>query len=56
MDNRQAIGYMLVACKELGLDKETAQKLYREMYYQFDIKTEEEAEEIGLQWYRDSDE
>ncbi|OLS37720.1 hypothetical protein [Bacillus sp. MRMR6] len=51
MYNRQAIGYMLLACKEVGLDKEIAKKLYRLMYWQFDLKTEEEAEEQGLDWY-----
>jgi hypothetical protein len=51
MDNRQAIGYMLLACKEVGLDKETAKKLYGAMYWQFDMKTEEEAERLGFEWY-----
>lgn len=51
MDNKQALGYMLVACKELGYSKDEAQKLYGEMYYQFDVKTENEAEEIGHEWY-----
>jgi len=51
MDNRQAIGYMLLAVKNVGLDKETAKKLFGEMYYLFDIKTEEEAEEQGYDWY-----
>ena len=51
MDNRQAIGYMLLACKEAGIDKETAKKLYGEMYWQFDMKTEEEAEKQGFEWY-----
>lgn len=51
MDNKQALGYMLLACKRLGYTKEQAEKLYREMYYQFDMKTEEEAEEQGFEWY-----
>lgn len=51
MDNRQAIGYMLLACKEVGIDKDMAKKLYSEMYWQFDIKTEEEAEKQGFEWY-----
>lgn len=42
---------MLLACKRLGYTKEQAEKLYREMYYQFDMKTEEEAEEQGFEWY-----
>lgn len=51
MDNKQAIGYMLLACKEVGLEREIVKKLYREMYLQFDLKTEEEASEKGLEWY-----
>lgn len=58
MDNRQAIGYMLLACKKLGYTKEQARAVYREMYWEFDFKTEEEAEEQGHSWYsnlRDED-
>lgn len=51
MTNEQAIGYMLLACKEVGLRKDTIRRIYREMYYQFDMKTEEEAEEKGHDWY-----
>jgi hypothetical protein len=51
MDNRQALGYMLLACQRLGYNKEQARELFREMYYLFDIYTEEEAEEKGFRWY-----
>lgn len=51
MDNRQALGYMLLACKELNMSKEETNKIYGAMYYQFDFKTEEEAEEKGFQWF-----
>jgi hypothetical protein len=51
MDNRQALGYMLLACQRLGYSKEQARELYREMYYVFDIYTEEEAEKKGFDWY-----
>lgn len=51
MDNRQALGYMLLACKELGMSNEQAKKLYSAMYNQFDFKTESEAEEQGFAWY-----
>ena len=44
MTNREALGNMLLACKEVGLDKETVRKLRNSMYYQYDIKTEDEAE------------
>lgn len=51
MDNRQAIGYMLLACKRSGMTTKQTQKLYSEMYYLFDIKAEEEAEQQGSEWY-----
>lgn len=53
MDNRQALGYMLLACKKLNLPKEQVRELYRQMYWEFDFKTEEEAEEMGFQYYHD---
>lgn len=56
MTNREAIGYMLLACKELDLDKEMARKMYGKMYYMFDIKTEDEAEEQGFEWYHSLEE
>lgn len=56
MDNYQAIGYMLLACKRAGLDLDTTQKIYSNMYYMFDMKTEEEAETQGFKWYRDMQE
>ncbi len=52
MDNYEAIGYMLLACKEAGYTKEQAREIYKNMWYLFDIKTEKEAEEQGLDWYR----
>ncbi|MGO4887995.1 hypothetical protein ACJ2A9_09570 [Anaerobacillus sp. MEB173] len=51
MDNREAIGYMLLAAKKVGLTKEITKNLYSEMYYMFDIKTENEAEQEGFDWY-----
>jgi hypothetical protein len=53
MNNRQAIGYLLVACKEAELDKETIKKLRNAMYHLFDVKTEEEAEEQGHKFYNE---
>lgn len=51
MDNRQALGYMLLACKKLNMSKEEARKLYAQMYQAFDFYTEEEAEKKGFDWY-----
>lgn len=50
MDNDQALGYMLLACKELNLDKKMAKDLLKEMMYQFDVKIESEAKERGFKW------
>jgi hypothetical protein len=51
MTNRQAIGYMLLACKKANLEKEAVKKLFQEMYWEFDLKSEIEAEAIGFEWY-----
>ncbi|MFE8695967.1 hypothetical protein ACFYKT_06345 [Cytobacillus sp. FJAT-53684] len=51
MTNSEALGYMLLACKELRIEKETVRKIRKSMYYQFDIKTEDEADEQGHDWY-----
>ena len=51
MTNNQAIGYMLLACKNAEIPLEDLQKLYSNMSYLFDIKTEEEAEKKGFDWY-----
>lgn len=56
MDNRQSIGYALLACQRAGLTKEQTKKVYAEMYYLFDIYTEEEAEEKGFEWYYSDEE
>jgi hypothetical protein len=53
MDNREAIGYMLLACKEIKLDADTVIKLRSAMYKQFDMKTEEEAEEHGHRYFNE---
>lgn len=45
MDNRQAISYMQIACNKAGLSYESMRKITTEMYYAFDLYTEEEAEE-----------
>lgn len=52
MTNRQALGYLLLACKKLGMTKEEAKKICEKMEYLFDALTEEEAEEKGWEWYR----
>lgn len=53
MDNKKALGYLLLACKELGLSKQQTKELYDAMYRQFDLKTEDQAEMLGFEWYYD---
>jgi len=48
MDNKQALGYMLLSCEQFGYTKNQMKEIYREMYWQFDLKTEEEAEEKDM--------
>lgn len=43
MNNAAAIGYMILAAKELSLDKKLISELEEEMRSQMDISTEEEA-------------
>ena len=42
---------MLLACKQLNYSKDQTRKLLGEMYYMFDLKTEDEAENQGFEWY-----
>lgn len=44
MNNGQAIGYMILACKALDLSRETIKQIETEMVYQMDMETEERAE------------
>lgn len=50
MTNEQAQGYVLLACKELGISKKQAEKIIYAMESQFDIQSEQEAREKGFQW------
>ena len=53
MTNEQAEGYLLLACKDLGISKEEAEKLMYAMESNFDYYTEEEAKEKGFKWLYD---
>jgi hypothetical protein len=46
MNNGAAIGYALIAGKEMGLTKEQLVQLERSMRSAMDFHTEEEAEEV----------
>lgn len=50
MTNDEVIGYMLLACKNLKINKQVALDLFHEMNAQFEWKTEDEAEELGYKW------
>lgn len=52
VDKYQAEGYVLLACKDAGIDKATTVKLLRSLWRMFDTKTEEEAEEQSREWYQ----
>lgn len=46
MNNSAAIGYAIMAAKNLDLDKDTIKQLESEMKYCMDMKTEEQAEKV----------
>ena len=54
MGNGQALGYMLLVCREIGLYNDLVRKIKRAMYYQFDINMEEE-DKLGYDWYNNLD-
>ena len=51
MTNAAAIGYMILAAKDLKLDKEVIRQLESNMKYFMDMRTEEEAEEVYNNFY-----
>lgn len=53
MTNDQAQGYVLLACKELGIGREQAEQLIYAMGSQFDYYAEQEAGEKGFDWLYD---
>ncbi len=46
MNNYSAMGYVIMAMKNLGYKKEEMERLIEELYNVFDTKTESEAEEL----------
>lgn len=55
MTNDQAQGYVLLACKELGINREQAEQLIYAMEGQFDYYAEQEAREKGFDWLYNSE-
>jgi chromosomal replication initiation ATPase DnaA len=51
LDKRQALGYFFLACKEANLPKDSVTELYKNICWQFDLKSPEEAEKQGYNWY-----
>lgn len=46
MTNNQAIGYMILAAKDMGMNEDEIKQLEAGMKYQMDRKTEEQAERV----------
>ena len=42
---------MLLACRDNDISIDVVKKMCKSMYWMFDMKTEEEAEEQGFKWY-----
>ncbi|MEC5424308.1 hypothetical protein QGM71_12480 [Virgibacillus sp. C22-A2] len=50
MDEKQALGYMLLACKEVGLSPEQIKKIHSRMVSKFKSITPDESEKEGEKW------
>lgn len=50
MNHKQTIGYMLLACKQVGMNKKTTNRLLKAMEVQLSTKTETDAETEGFEW------
>lgn len=50
MTNEQAQGYVLLACKELGISRKEAEKFIFAMKSGFDFYSEDEAQTKGFDW------
>lgn len=51
MDNDQAVGYMLLACKEIGKTRKEAGELLLAMLDMFARNTEKEAQRNAAKWF-----
>jgi chromosomal replication initiation ATPase DnaA len=51
LDRRQALGYFFLACNEGNVPNDTINEIYKNMCWQFDRKTPEDAEKEGYEWY-----
>ncbi|QED47009.1 DnaA N-terminal domain-containing protein [Cytobacillus dafuensis] len=52
LDQNQALGYFLLACKDANVPEETIKEVYKNMKWYFDMKSREDAEEEGHKWFR----
>ena len=52
MNNSAAIGYMILAAKQLNLDNKIIRKLEETMYRKMDVVTEEEAEKVYRNFWK----
>ena len=52
MDEEQAMGYMLLTCREIGLSIEQVNQIHSNVISQFHQRSPEEAKKQGEEWYR----
>lgn len=51
MNKEQALGYMLLSCKNMNLSQEQVKQIYLNMTHQFNQQTPEEAKKEGEEWF-----
>ncbi|MGG3691795.1 hypothetical protein [Heyndrickxia ginsengihumi] len=52
MNGNQAVGYVILVCKEIGLSSDKVKQLHSGMLSQLDRKTPIEAEIKGQEWFQ----
>ncbi|WP_077318176.1 hypothetical protein [Virgibacillus proomii] len=52
MDEEQAVGYMLLTCREMGLSMEQIKQIKSIMITQFQQHSPDEAKKQGAEWFR----
>lgn len=51
MDKEQALGYMLLTCRELGISIEQVKQIRSNMIYQYNNRSPDEAKMEGKEWF-----
>ncbi|MGP7819683.1 hypothetical protein [Niallia sp. 01092] len=52
MDKEQEMGYILLACKEIGLSSNQVKQIHSSLLAQFNTHTPEEAKREGINWFQ----